>query len=99
MRGEKTLENVFSVNAKEIELEDWIFAAVDSSGPRLIFPLLCVKWTKNYEDIDKAVTFVVEPGPNVKEMTLEFKYSGVARAFYAFVDSRSEFTFSSNESD
>lgn len=86
--GEETLEDVVAVNAKENESGDWIFAAEDSNGPRLIFPLDYVKWTHEYEDIDKGVSFVVDDEPQGREITIEFEYSGVAKAFYAFVDSR-----------
>lgn len=78
------------MNAKENEDEEWIFAAVDGSGPRLIFPLRCVQWKQEFEDIGKSVSFVIEQEPHAKIITVEFEYSGVAKTFYAFVNSRNQ---------
>lgn len=84
-RGEKTLENVLTVFAKKTELNGWIIAAMDSSGPRLIFPANYVHWTQEYEDFDKSVFFLVQLEPQGEEITVEFKHSGVAKTFYVFL--------------
>lgn len=88
------MKNVFALNAEENNLGEWIWAAVDSGGPRLIFPNRNVKWTEEYDDIDKSVFFIVEQERDAKEITVEFKHSDVAKTFYAFVDSRSRNVFS-----
>lgn len=82
------MENVFAVKSKENEHGEWILAAVDRNGPRLIFPCRRVKWTEEYEDIDKSVFFVVEHERQDREITVEFHSSCAAKTFYQYVISR-----------
>lgn len=78
------MENVNAIKAIEVGPGEWLYAALEDSTPRLIFPRRFLPST-TIENSAEKVSFLCEPIG--EKITIEFGDIADASTFYSFVKS------------